>query len=447
VKPFWRATKARWILPYLDGAGVQHQHVIPPELAPTKRDRAKAAEYARGWLEQQKSTGTIPARPKRGAAPPIRALRDRWLEHRRSAREDGIARYKPSTLGDYEEQLDSRILAPLVVDNDHRKLDVGIGDVPLDELDAQRLRAWVRALRGAVSSSRCRNVFSTARSLVDDAIAEGWAPGVLANPLRLPPVEAELPPARRASGLRPIVVEADALQAVIGCPKVPEIRRVRWLVQACVGLSEGELAGRAWSDFELGKHPLVEVTTSLATRGPEGWASMGSTKNEHRVRTIPLHREAAEALRWWYREGWADYVGRPPRPEDPVFPGREGGWSRPASAAQLRADLQAAGQSFARITAQALRRAFSTLLDTAGVAENVRGRLMGHAAKSVTGKHYTAAALERDRAEVEKIPLRWVPVRGDGEAASEELRGLVVGLAALRGTWDPLDGFGGQHDG
>jgi hypothetical protein len=59
------------------------------------------------------------------------------------------------------------------------------------------------------------------------------------------------------------------------------------------------------------------------------------------------------------------------------------------------------------ITAQALRRTFSSLLDAAGVTEEVRGPLMGHAPKTVTAKHYTAAALERDRAEVEKIPIRW----------------------------------------
>ena len=36
---------------------------------------------------------------------------------------------------------------------------------------------------------------------------------------------------------------------------------------------------------------------------------------------------------------------------------------------------------------------------------------MGHAAKTVTVKHDTAAALERDRAAVENIPLRWVAAR------------------------------------
>jgi hypothetical protein len=140
---------------------------------------------------------------------------------------------------------------------------------------------------------------------------------------------------------------------------------------------------------------------------------MGTTKNEHRERRVPLHREAARALRWWWEDGWGCYVGRHPTLADPIFPGPSGGWSRPASAAQLRRDLKTAGQSGEGITAQALRRSFSSLLDAAGVSEEVRGRLMGHAPKTVTAKHYTAAALERDRAEVEKIPLRWLVPRED----------------------------------
>ena len=84
---------------------------------------------------------------------------------------------------------------------------------------------------------------------------------------------------------------------------MPELRRVRYLVDACTGMSEGELASRAWADAELDERPVMRVLPLLSTRGADGWASMGATKNEHRVRKIPLHSAAAEALRWRKAEG------------------------------------------------------------------------------------------------------------------------------------------------
>lgn len=415
-QPFWRPAKNRWILPYIDAAGKQRQHVIPPEHARTERHDKEAQTYARDWLAKQSTatTSAETATTQPADAPTIRALCEGWVKLRRCAKVDGKARYAPSTIAGYEEQLATRILKPQTGEQE------AIGDVPLNRLDPQRVRLWVRGLAGAVSPLRARNCYATARSLVDDAMAEGWVT-LASNPFTQPAALRELPAAKRKTGVRPIVVELEHMQRVLACHAVPEHRRVRYLVDACSGLSEGELAGRVWADVDLGEHPSLNVLTSLATQGPDGWASMGTTKNEHRVRKIPLHSAAAEALRWWKAEGWADYVGRHPKATDPIFPGPEGNFTRPASAELLRRDLRAAGCpdkcNGHPVTAQALRRCFSSWLDAAGVSEEVRGRLMGHAAKSVTAKHYTAAAMERDRIEVEKIALRWTPPHAEQHVA------------------------------
>ena len=55
-----------------------------------------------------------------------------------------------------------------------------------------------------------------------------------------------------------------------------------------------------------------------------------------------------------------------------------------------------------------MRRCFATYLDTANVPEEQRGRLMGHAKRTVTAKHYTDEQVETDRAAVERIALRCV---------------------------------------
>jgi hypothetical protein len=102
-------------------------------------------------------------------------------------------------------------------------------------------------------------------------------------------------------------------------------------------------------------------------------------------------------------------VGRPPKPTDPIFPGPDGDFCRPRAGEHLRQDLRTAGCPDTchghPIDSRALRRSFSTWLD----AEEVRGRLMGHARRSVTAKHYTDNQVETDRRWINRIALRWGP--------------------------------------
>jgi integrase len=392
---FYRHTKARWILKYKDLAEWR-QATAPAEIQ-TERD---ARTWAAGWLASREANGSPPVQRREGG-PTARDLHERWVALRADMREDGKPRFKPATLADYRSHLRTDILLEL-------------GDKPIQRLDLQELRAWVKKLRGKHSAYRVHNIYSTARSMIGDAMAEGWVL-LPANPLEHPSVVRELPARKAKRGPVPVFVELEHLQRVVACEDVPMQRRVRWLVEGCTGAGEGELLGRVWSDIDLGPKPTLRVHTSLATRGAEGWASMGTTKNEHRVRTIPLHRAAAAALVWWRALGWSIYVGRPPRPTDPVFPSAAGKFSRPASARLLRGDLVTAGcpdrQGGNPIDAKALRASFATWLDAAGVHEEQRGRLMGHAQKTVTAKHYTAAQTETDREAVNRIGLEWVEPR------------------------------------
>jgi hypothetical protein len=58
----------------------------------------------------------------------------------------------------------------------------------------------------------------------------------------------------------------------------------------------------------------------------------------------------------------------------------------------------------------------TTYLDTANVPEEQRGRLMGHAKRTVTAKHDTDEQVETDRAAVERIALWWSPRGGCPES-------------------------------
>jgi hypothetical protein len=257
-------------------------------------------------------------------------------------------------------------------------------------------------------------------------MVEKWVT-LIANPFVHPSVLREMPPRKLLTGKRPVVIELGHMQKVIVCPEVPAHRRVRHLTQVAHGLTEGELAGRVWTDVDLGTLPTIQITSSLALRGPDGYATIGETKNEYRDRTLPVHDAAAEGLRWWKAVGWEQYVGRVPDPSDPIFPGPSGNFSRPRAADQVRDDLRAAGCPDTcyghPVDARALRRCFSTYLDAADVPEEVRGRLMGHSRRTVTAKHYTAEQVETDRKWINRIALRW-------ETPGALVAGLVADVVA-----------------
>ena len=399
VSAFYRPEKQRWIIKYKTFSGEWRSKTTSAEI----RTERAALDWGRGWLAEMRATGISPVKRAGNAGPTVSELRTRWLKLRREAHVNGQPEFKPSTLAAYEWHLD-------MIQRTFK--ETFKEEKPLGQFDTQAAREWVKTLKAGSAPNTCWNVFSTLRSLIEDAIAEKWAflPG---NPLALNAVLKEMPPRKVLTGKRPIFIELSNAQQLISSVEVPDHRRVRYIVDICTGLSEGELAGRIWSDVDLGAKPTIEVLNACAMLGTHGWATLSTTKNEHRVRKIPLHSAAAEALTWWKKEGWAQYVGRAPKLNDPVFPGSTGKFARPASAALLRKDLVAAGCSDKRhghnITAQAMRRCFATYLDAANVPEEQRGRLMGHAKKTVTAKHYTDEQIETDRAAVELIALRWAP--------------------------------------
>ncbi len=90
----------------------------------------------------------------------------------------------------------------------------------------------------------------------------------------------------------------------------------------------------------------------------------------------------------------------------------------------------------AAMPGKALRRCFATYLDAVDVPEEQRGRLLGHAKKSVTAKHYTNEQIETDRRAVEFIALRWIPPQGLAGIHFSEVRVFHRrGIARHLGAW------------
>jgi integrase len=387
------------------------QKMLPPEIQ-VERD---AHTWAKTFLSTS-SASTFAKKPGPPASgPTVAQLEERWLAFKKQ---------RVST-----PRAESRRLAPATYKNyeSHFKIHIRplLGDKRPHELSIPVLRRFVRDLSDRMSPNTCWNVVSTLSKFLDDCKFEGWV-APFENLSKSDPVLEEMP--ERAS--TPVVaLPVSTAQELVDCPDIPFMRRAKYTVLFTTGLTDGEAAGLHWEDAELDADiPVVRVRRAVPLIGPNGHATPGLTKNKWRLRTLPLHSAAVQALRIWRDEGWRLWARRSPQPGSPIFPNVEGGYVRSDAADQLRGDLEAIGKPKTvdglNITIHATRRSFATWLDELGTLDRDRKHLMGHAVHDVTDKHYTVKNLPRWRAQVELIPLVWsstlVPVLGSQEKSPQE---------------------------
>jgi hypothetical protein len=241
-----------------------------------------------------------------------------------------------------------------------------------------------------------------------------------------------------------VVIPRDIVAAILCCPKIPLVARVKDIFAVTSTLADGELHGLTVGDIELdGDVPTANVRQAARLIGAvgdlgegrggsprgRGHALIGDPKNEFRKRTLPLHYAVVDALREWLRDGIEQQLGRPALATDPLFPGKGGRFSRPKSAKHLREDAatalewqltanerpltddeRAAIQARCKpLTFHATRRTTLTWLKDMGVADAVRKRLAGHTGGGVTEEHYTRRELAELREAVHMIMVEWTP--------------------------------------
>ena len=294
-----------------------------------------------------------------------------------------------------------------------------IGSMPLASFKVSQARALAIDLRDngrtmprsgdpkrttprPLSSHTLRNILQSASDLFEEALADDL---VAANPFRADAVRKHLPPPERIAGehVAICVSRADA-EALVGCQRVAEGRRVVHTVALLTGLRAGELGGLRWSNVVLDHEvPHIRVERSLNEKGV-----LGPLKHRNARRPVPLHPVAAETLRRWKLGAWVLLTGHAARDSDHVFVDLEGNLALRPHADHLRADLARAGRSTTfeghPITYHATRRSFATWLYEAGVPDVARRRLMGHGKADVTDG-YTAKNLAPLAAGVLAIPF------------------------------------------
>jgi integrase len=406
------ARGGQWILSFKDDAATGkkwREHRIPKAEANTEKRAEKYAERFIRELHKIRAQGAPAGAVSRAPSvhgPTIRDLADKWLLLR-----DRDPKVKPATRSQGRSHLRLHVLA-----------SPDIADIPIATLGPAVLRAWIREVRDhgkyardktsaikrqgeGLSPATVRNVVSTLRTFLSDAMAEEWV-NLPANPVDHPGVQKEVPDLKRQDV---VYLSKPSAERLLTCPEVPEVRRVRYLLVLTSGLRDGEVSGLQWQDFD-DSAKVLRIERALATVGTNGWASESTTKNESSVRTLPLHRLAERALRTWRSTGWVHRVGRHPKPTDPIFPNAAGEAHRPNSAELLRKDLETAGlpsefRAGVSFDFHATRRSFYTWLRNEGVAKDTVDMLMGHAGGSVGERHYGAKDLERMRKAVETITL------------------------------------------
>lgn len=342
--------------------------------APAGKSKEGALDWAAAQVEKAEAKGGVfvPTRGPKAVAKPdvptVAALAESWLKL-----VDADPELAPATKSMHRGNAEGRISA-------------GLGKLRPEELSSGVLRRWIRSMRDeGLSASRIRNTFNSLGKMLDCAMAEEWIT-LAANPCRHPGVRQELPSVDGPETIR--VLGKEQVGKLVEAETTPPGRALRYLIAATSGMRDGEIAALRWSSLREEQGILCyDVTKSVALIGGEK-----APKTRAGRRLIPVHSLVAARF------------DRRGEPNEYIF-----GGDRPRSAEMFREDLKAASlpDTFEgeELQFRDLRHCFSTWLASAGVPEELRDRLMGHAPRSVGLRHYTARDLEQLQTAVETIEL------------------------------------------
>lgn len=258
VSAFYRPEKRRWIIKYKDFSGEWRSKTTSAE---SRTERA-ALDWGRGWLAEMRATGISPVKRAGNAGPTVSELKPRWLKLRREACVNGQSEFKPATIAAYEWHLE---VIEETFDETFK------GEMPLGKFDDRQARAWVKTLKATNAPNTCGNVYSTLRSLIEDAIAERWV--ILpANPLALDAVKRELPLASRSQA------SARSSSRSITCRHLSAVARCRSIGVSGTSSTSAPGSRRASSLGASGATPSSR--TSRRSTSPMRAPSMANTAGQ-----------------------------------------------------------------------------------------------------------------------------------------------------------------------
>lgn len=370
-------------------------------------DKERATEWFALWLKMLDKTGVEPVNDEvhLDTRKTIRSLSGQWLRWKQEQPGADVRAYKGC-----KALLDNWVLPHAIADVDIEK-----------ELDLGQCTAWVESIKkSGKAPNTVRNIVQGLRGFIVDIRGKGWVK-LPENPLLDPYIRKVIGTVETVAGKNTIIhLKKDEAITLLSCTaaEIPSVRKVRNLVAIVTGVRVGEISALRFEDLDLeAKVATAKVFRQLTSMDSDGKPVFKDPKKKsHRI--LPLHPSAVNALRWWKAMGWREFVGRSPKPSDPVFPTPNGDYTLSRSADLLRVDLAIAKLPMLfdgkhPITFHATRRTFMTLLEGEGVSRDLISALAGHSGKTVADRHYIAKNIDRFNEVVRLLPvpenLPWVP--------------------------------------
>jgi integrase len=204
-----------------------------------------------------------------------------------------------------------------------------IGHLPLspEGVRPRHIREVVAALRVAptdrdskktLAPRTIRAIFMTTHKMFADAVIDEL---IDINPCQLPrgelPKKIDHDPVWRSGA----IFTRFEIEQITTDPRIPEDRRMLYALLFFLGVRFGEGAAATWGRYDPDLRPLGRILVSHSWSTTRG--ELKGTKTES-PRAVPVHPRLAAMLEDWKAHGWADMIGRQPKPEDLIVPSREG---------------------------------------------------------------------------------------------------------------------------
>lgn len=248
----------------ISGASVQRSKTVQTKTRPSKKDLERELAAFRHDLDRKKATGQKAT---------VGKLLDDWLEDLA-----GEGRAK-TTLETYRSHVEKRIRPKL-------------GTVPLADMTADRVRAFVRSLDGAPRTIRLTHAIL--RGALAFAVANEWMDSNPASKVKPPRVAKDHADALTPAEVGILIGAAQEVSAAMGMVV---------FLAALTGARRGELCGLRWSDVDWKAQTLRIERAWVPGKGGQ---TLGTTKTDER-RTVSLKGGGMKALKGWKAVQLAEY--------------------------------------------------------------------------------------------------------------------------------------------
>jgi hypothetical protein len=316
-----------------------------------------------------------------GEAGPVSVKRysDFWIKERRSL---GI-----KSVADDEAHLRLHILPVL-------------GKMEMATVRPRHVRQFVRNLRkGDLAPRTIRHIYGTLHNLCNDATVDEI---IETSPCRLKrkdlPKNEDKDPGWRDTA----VFERHEIEILISDNRIPMLRRIYYATQALAGPRVGSGLALRWKHWNpeakpLGKLALITKYSTKRKREEPG------TKTGAPI-YVPVHPTLAVLLAEWKLHGWAEHMGRHPKPDDLIIPDDDGGfWDGHRSLKKFHDDLEVL--ELRKRRQHDLRRSFVSLARGDGAQKDVV-EWMSHGPRGDIVDMYTTLPWELLCHEMKKLNIR-----------------------------------------